>query len=262
MGYFQVSRACVHYNADWEAVVTQIKQWPPVYQPGRDIAQRLDQYKLFQQPPDQGIEAKALYIFTVARRLIRSAWQLAKANGHRWNLIFIETSSLLFPIIELVGEARKADSAHQVLDAGIQWLRDPAYLPPSQTQNQLKANSDRLTSLEPFMFDHPQGPQVCELFFLRNYYLHGMKKHSDPGFAIADIINAELPYAITQQAESAIRAYWNQLLQDDGSHGWIERLANADIHPFVIQGSSLFDAGLVDPDIVDYLEDFDATVCN
>ena len=111
------------------------------------------------------------------------------------------------------------------------------------------------------MEHHSQGPQVSDLFFLRNYYLHGLKEHSDPTITIADIINAELPYAITQQAETAMRAYWNQLLQDDGSHGWIERLVNADIHPFVIQGSELFEAGLVDPDIVDYLEDFNATVC-
>lgn len=58
-----------------------------------------------------------------------------------------------------------------------------------------------------------------------------------------------------------MRTYWNQLLQDDESHGWVERLVDADIHPFVIQGSELFGAGLVDPDIVDYLEDFNTTVC-
>ena len=257
MGYFQVSRTCAHYDADWEAVATQIKQWPPVYQPGRDIAQRLDQYKLFQQPPDQGIEAKVLYVFTVARRLIRSAYQLAKVNGHRWNLIFIETSSLLFPMIELVGEARKVPRT-QELGAGIRWLQTPENLPTGQDPIQ---DTTPVNSLANYM--NAKGiPRVCDLYYLRNYYLHGPKNLKDSTVPIADLVNAELPYAITQQGEHAMRVYWQQLRQDDGTHGWIERLAAADIRPFAIQGSDIFDAGLVDPDIVDYLEDFNATVCN
>jgi hypothetical protein len=59
-----------------------------------------------------------------------------------------------------------------------------------------------------------------------------------------------------------MRAYWNQLRRDDGktSNGWVSRLKNADILPFPIQGDELFEEGLVDPNIVDYIEG-DTNVC-
>jgi len=117
-----------------------------------------------------------------------------------------------------------------------------------------------VSSLTPYMNGKP-APRVCDLYYLRNYYLHGLKNVTDRSVPIADIINAELPYAIIQQSENAVHIYWEHLKQDKGTHEWINRLAQADIRPFVIQGSELFEAGLVDPDIVDYLEDFNATVC-
>jgi hypothetical protein len=48
--------------------------------------------------------------------------------------------------------------------------------------------------------------------------------------------------------------YWKQLKEDDGDQKWVERLARADIRPLKIQGSGVFEAGLIDPNIVDYLE--------
>jgi hypothetical protein len=63
-----------------------------------------------------------------------------------------------------------------------------------------------------------------------------------------------LPQAIVKRAEEVIPEYWKQLKEDDGSQEWVERLARADIRPLEINGSGVFDAGLIDPDIVDYLE--------
>ena len=49
--------------------------------------------------------------------------------------------------------------------------------------------------------------------------------------------------------------YWKLLKQDNGNQGsWLDRLAQADIQPLKIQGSVDFEHGLVDLDIVDYLE--------
>jgi hypothetical protein len=171
-----------------------------------------------------------------------------------WKLIFVEATSLLFPIVELIGEARRDKGvSSSALGAGIQWLRDPSDLSPAQTTNDVKIDSRRLDTLVPYM-SQTQGPQVSELFFIRNYFLHGLKSHHDPIVSIADLMNFELPRAIAIYCETAMREYWQQLKQDDGSRGWVSRLAQADIHPFPIQGSEVFEAGLVDPDIVDYLE--------
>jgi hypothetical protein len=72
--------------------------------------------------------------------------------------------------------------------------------------------------------------------------------------SIDDIINYELPRLVVEQVQVALPAYWEQLKQDDGNQKWVERLAKADIRPLKIQGSSLFDEGLVDPDIIDCLD--------
>jgi hypothetical protein len=99
--------------------------------------------------------------------------------------------------------------------------------------------------------------EIGHLTFLRNYFLHGSK---DPGDSqggpapAAGIMSYELPIVLAQKAEKAMPVYWGQLKQDDGTQKWVERLARADIRPFQIQGSGVFEAGLVDPDIVDYLD--------
>ncbi len=252
MGYFKSTQDCQHYKPEWEAVVHQIASRPE-YGP----------YELGRNPPSHHLEAKALYIFTVARRLICSAWRLCWANNNNWNLIFVETSTLLFPVLELIGEARKAPGTHQ-LGAGIRWLQSVNLLSSADP------GSDRslVTSLTRHM--GKGAPEVRHLYFLRNYYLHGLKNVRTGSTKvtpreIADMANAELPRAIAQQAEIAMREYWKQLKQDDGTdqnNNWIERLAAADIHPFMIEGSGIFDAGLADPNIVDYLEDSNATVCS
>jgi hypothetical protein len=159
-------------------------------------------------------------------------------------------------MIELVGEARKdhsQPSSSNALGAGIHWLRDPNWLPPAQTKRDLRNDSRRLNTLLPYM-NRTQGPQVSDLYYLRNYYLHGAKNLDDRNVPIADIINYELPQAITAYSEEALRAYWQQLKQDSGGHQWIGRLARADIRPFAIQGSVTFESGLIDPNIVEYLE--------
>ena len=93
--------------------------------------------------------------------------------------------------------------------------------------------------------------QIGHLVSLRHYLLHGSKNAKVP---IQDIINYELPGFIIEKAQPAMSDYWKQLRQDDGNQYWLERLARADIRPLQIQGSGLFEKGLVDPDIVDYLE--------
>jgi hypothetical protein len=44
--------------------------------------------------------------------------------------------------------------------------------------------------------------------------------------------------------------YWEQLKSDNGNGGWVSRLAQADIYPFIISGSGLYDCGLIDYNIV------------
>lgn len=246
MGYFRFTPACKHYNPEWQQVIEQIQSWQPTW---RDQLPRLS----------HPIEAKALHVFTIARRHVRATVQLAKADNGNWKSIFVEASSLLFPMIELVGEARK-DSGGLALGAGIHWLRDPNYLPLAQDAAGLKIDKNRLNSLQTFMPERPQGPTVSDLFHLRNYYLHGVKSSNDPNISIADIINADLPEAIARHAEFAMREYWQQLKLDDGARQWVSRLAVADIHPFPIQGSDYFEAGLIDPEIVTYLEGPSQTV--
>lgn len=159
MSYFIVTSDCQHHKPGWERVELQIRNWPPDWQA-----------KL--APLGHHLEAKALQLFTIARRYVRSVDRLAQANGNRWQLIFVEATSLLFPIIELFGEARRDKSAaSSALGAGIQWLRDPSYLPPAQTINDVKVDARRLNTLLPFM-NRTQGPQVNDLFsFAITFYM-------------------------------------------------------------------------------------------
>lgn len=160
---------------------------------------------------------------------------------------------ILFPMIELVGHARVGTNGNN-LGAGIEWLLDPSSSPSGMSKTELIRDQRIIRSLEPFMQVHQQGPQVRDLFFIRNYFFHGLKSHRDPYVSMANILNFRLPQAIAKQAEIGIKIYWGQLKKDDGSQGWVVRLAHADIGPVVIQGSELFDFGLIDPDIVYDLE--------
>ncbi|HSH04970.1 MAG TPA: hypothetical protein VLL52_20820 [Anaerolineae bacterium] len=252
MAYFKSKPNCKHYPTKWDAALNQIKSLPNYF----PVNQRWGKLKYH-------IEAKALQVFTMARRLIRSAEALAEPYG--WKPIFVESSALLFPMIELVGAARAESElgvkkrvsqigGHRSLDAGIRWLQDPNVLPTYRGKKTFQNDTNRLVSLEQYMVDHGQGPQVCELNLIRNYFLHGLKSHGDPTVSIADVMNYELPMAIAKHARFGLREYWRQLCGDDGSK-WVERLADADIQPFIIQGSEIFEAGLIDPDILDFLEE-------
>jgi hypothetical protein len=232
---------CVHYPTEWSAVVTQIQSWPsaPEYYDYKHPLPRQISHHL---------EAKALYVFTMARRLVRAAYKLG-GRTHRtekanWKLIFVEVTSLLFPMIELVGHARLGTGGSNAsLCVGVHWLHNPQ-----------RCHQPRVTQADRTLVPALLNLEVGHLVSLRNYYLHGSKNVSQKPVAIADIMNYKLPQAMAQRAEEVIPIYWKQLKQDDGNQKWVERLALADIRPFEIQGSGVFEAGLVDPDVVDYLE--------
>jgi hypothetical protein len=191
----------------------------------------------------------------MARRLARAAnWLKAQANG--WKPVFLEATVLVFPMIELIGYSRvddnevrsafngKSDVSAVNLWAGLHWLLDPTRLPAVHDQNQ-RADSTPLFKW-----------QIGHLVSLRHYLLHGSKQVSYMGspVPIDDIINYELPEYIVTRAQETLPYYWQQLRQDDGSQKWVERLAQADIRPLKLQGSNLYEEGLVDPEIVDCLE--------
>jgi len=68
-------------------------------------------------------------------------------------------------------------------------------------------------------------------------------------------MNCELPYAIVEQSKVGLATYWKQLKTTDDSVGrnWVTRLAEADIYPFGIMGSRIYEKGLVDSNIVYWL---------
>jgi hypothetical protein len=242
MSYFKSTNfGCTHYRQEWSRVLNQIQGWGNSYSISKDISQPL--------------EAKALYVFTMARRLTRAAhWLEEQANG--WKQIFVEATILLFPMLELIGYARlddrqvskhynRRDVGNVNLWAGLHWLRDHSWSPVVKDKRQ-KTDTTQLGKW-----------QIGHLISLRHYLLHGSKKAKDRKgnpIPIDDIINYELPGFIVGRAQQKMPDYWKQLNQDDGSRGWLERLARADIRPLKLQGSNFYEEGLVDPDIVDYLE--------
>lgn len=163
-------------------------------------------------------------------------------------------------MLELVGFARLGEgSSDACLVAGGEWLLDTEIFPHVSPDPQ---NDNReIIPLVSFMKDHSTGPRICDLIHLRNYYLHGLKNVRDSSINIADIVNYEIPLAICQLAVTNIKKYWNQLRNDNGSLGWVDRLGQAEIQPFVIQGSNAFEQGLIDPDILDWLH-FPNTDCS
>jgi len=242
MSYFKATGSvCAHYPQEWSRVLNQIQGWNRSCSVSKDISQSL--------------EAKALYVFTIARRLTRAAnWLNEQANG--WKPVFLEATVLLFPMIELIGYSRvdgnevrnvfqgKSDVSAVNLWAGLHWLLDPSWLPTVQKQDQ-RADPTKLYKWK-----------IGQLVSLRHYLLHGYKQVSYKGSAVPidDIINYELPEYVVTRAKKTLPDYWRQLKQDDGSRNWVKRLAQADIRPLKLQGSNLYEEGLVDPDIVDRLE--------
>ncbi len=238
MSYFgPPNLQCNQHPNEWNQAVKQIKEWKNPNSISGQITQPL--------------EAKALYIFTIAHRLIVTSGELSEQH-------FIEATILLFPMLELIGYSRldvnevsthynkQEDVSNANIWAGLHWLRDPNWL-PKVTSNKLKREDQKLAKW-----------QIGHLTFLRHYFLHGAKKETERNgklISIPDIISYELPKIIIQKAKPAMSKYWELLKQDDGKQGWLERLAQADIQPLKIQGSVNFEYALVDPDIVDYLEE-------
>ena len=254
MGYFSSEVAnvsCSHYRIEWEEVVKQIRGWPPVLG-GRECHLR--------EEIGHHLEAKALYVFTLGRRLVSSAARLADRADGGWHEIFIEATCLLFPMVELVGCARldtgqvwrhypnQGVPSAACLWAGFQWLRDPGWI-PVVSDNKLKHETQTLEK---------DRWEIGHLIALRNYFLHGSKEAKDRRGTVIDvwdIMSFELPRVLIERAKCGMRRYWSLLKLDDGNQGWVQRLADADIRPLVIEGSGFFERGLVDHSIVDYLEE-------
>jgi hypothetical protein len=245
MSYFQQDKHCGVHHPKWINLVEFIHlNWEPMRW---NMLDRLE----------FAVEAKALAVFSIARRLITSAEELGQ---NQWKKKFIGTMMMLFPMIELIGHSRIGlasagdDQFESNLGAGIELLLDPAIISHSRAKDSLKNDHRRLDKLAHYMDEHSDGPQISDIFFIRNYFLHGLKSHHDQHSSMEDMMNYELPKAIVPRANFCLKTYWKQLKEDDGNQEWLQRLADADIEPFIIQGSELFDAGLIDPNIVSYLE--------
>ena len=91
MSYFKLlNLQCNQHPKEWNQVLDQIKGQSDFNPISKQISQSL--------------EAKALYIFTMARRLTRTSHRLGKPSG--WKPVFIEAIILLFPMLELIGHSR------------------------------------------------------------------------------------------------------------------------------------------------------------
>ncbi len=239
MGYFRnTALTCIHHDQEWQQAVSTIQQW------------KIDSSipKTISLP----LEAKALYVFTMARRLSRTAYGLRRPRG--WKTVFLEATLILFPMIELIGYCRvdateakhvydKSDVSAVNLWAGLHWLRDPTFIPSVTNKHQRKD----VTLLDKWQIGH--------LVSLRHYLLHGSKNAKFEGktVPVEDILSHEFPGFALHRAVNALPKYWLQLCYDDGTQKWLDRLSNADVRPLKIQGSKLFQDGLIDPDIVECL---------
>lgn len=204
------------------------------------------------------IEAKALYVLTISRHLIEKSESLPTSGN--WKRVFIEATLLLFPMIELVGQARLGNQGGNDFGSGLDWLANPNDLPRSRSNDDLKTDETRISTIGSHMSTLPEGPRFRELFHIRNSFVHGLKNQHDPHFGIGAVVtsmNYQLPKAIISQAKSALDVYWSQLQNLDGheSQEWITRIAEADIYPFGIMGSKIYEKGIVDPDILDWLRE-------
>lgn len=250
MAYFTYVEDSHYYRSEWQELVDHIKtEWP------QSAAAHLGDL-------DHHIEAKALYIFTMSQGLIKGAENLARKG---WKSAFIEALILLFPMLELIGEARLGNEpksgSWRRLASGIDWLIDPSMFPhrSSRRLQDFSTDEGRIGTLGNYMDTLSTGPKVKELYHLRNYIIHGLKNQKpkwnfDIG-AVKTCMNYELPFAIVEQSKMGLATYWRQLSNLDGnfSQEWVVRLAEADIYPFGILGSPLFGRGLIRPEIVYWL---------
>ncbi len=214
MAYFRTTSIGSIHHDEWDALVrhiTDAKNWPD------DLTS--DCSHKIPREVSHHLEAKALYVFTMARRLIRAALELGEGpSTSRWRRYFVEATSLLFPMIELVGHARLdhggaarhygTNLSTANLWTGLRWLRDPHEL-TQVTNNQLKYDSKMVSQW-----------QIGHLIALRNYYLHGSKsakdRHGNP-IPVEDIMSYRLPSAMIELAEKGIPVYWRDLREDDGN---------------------------------------------
>jgi hypothetical protein len=249
MAYFIHTQVCQHHPNEWQSLLNYIRhEWSP------DNAAHLGDLA-------HHIETKALYVFTMSRHLIEKAESLATSGN--WKPVFVEASILLFPVLELVGEARLGNEPRmgswRRLASGIDWLVDPSAFPTrsSGTRDDLSTDNAVVSTLGNHMSTLPSGPRVRELFHLRNYFLHGLKNQDDPNFdigAVQTCMNYELPYAIAEQARVGLAVYWAQLRgAGSSSQNWVRRLAEADIYPFGVLGAPIYEKGLIDPDVIYWL---------
>jgi len=241
MAYFQVNISCVHYQVNWQALISFIKdEWP------KNKSQCLVDL-------EYPIEAKALAMFSMALRLVKAADILGRKS---WKRYFIEISMMLFPMIELIGYARLGKGgSNKSLISGYEWLRNPRQPPSGRTKEGIKNDNIRLSSLGRHMKYHDKtGPTLYDMYRTRHYYLHGIKDEDDDINTIQDVLNFELPMSIVKQAPLALKAYWQLLKAGDGKSDWINNLAKAKIYPLIIQSSVYFDKGFIAPEIISWLE--------
>ena len=147
MAYFTYTQDCQHYPNEWEALLNYIKgEWPQENSAHLgDLAHH--------------IEAKALYVFTMSRHLMEKTESLPVAGN--WKPVFVEASILLFPMLELVGEARLGNEPRtgswRRLASGIDWLIDPSVFPTrsSGTRDSLSTDNNRVSTLGSYMTTLP-----------------------------------------------------------------------------------------------------------
>jgi hypothetical protein len=256
MTYFLHPKAddCSKRRQEWESVVSdQIKgDW----RSRKEFVPALADL-------DHHLEAKALYVCTMAKRFIAAIWYVG--HNTNWHFSYVQNYSLAFPMIELIGRATCPKSMlsptpNQRLVVGLYWLNDPLvppHLPQSIIDDAKLAPHDQ-TRLESLSDLTQSTPTVGNLIMIRSYLLHGVSS-KDKDFDYR-WMSYQHPRAMAIRTEAGLRKYWKLLCDDQAQDdSWIDRLSRADINPFPIPGSKAvgpsFELCLIDPDIVDYLED-------
>lgn len=235
---YLVNLPCAHYNDEWDELVHYINNdssWSAV---------RSDLGELVYP-----IEAKALQIISIGRRVTKAVSELGEYHNNQWREIFVESLILLFPMLELIGHARLGEGGSNAsLYAGIEWLSNVENLPARvEHANVIMRDTSIIYALN-------SRPSIRDVFSIRQYFLHGLKSPATAqnlaNQTMADILNFQLPEEIVALARRRLHDYWEQLKSDDGGHGWVMRLSHADIYPFIVSGSGRYDHGLIDHDII------------